>query len=32
MDDEAPFTFDKKTGKTVSKSKPKKDDTLYELD
>jgi putative FmdB family regulatory protein len=32
MDDEAPFAFDKKTGKIVAKRGPKKDDTLYELD
>ncbi len=32
MDDEAPFSFDKKTGKVVNKSTPKKDNTLYELD
>ncbi|MEE8423191.1 MAG: zinc ribbon domain-containing protein [Thermodesulfobacteriota bacterium] len=32
MDDETPFTFDKKTGKRVNKSTPKKDDTLYDLD
>ena len=32
-DDEAPFTFDKKTGKIgFNRSTPKKDDTLYDLD